>query len=923
MAKASGTNDILLIGDLNSDPQTFHGQKLVDFSNNNNMHLNVHEPTRITATSSTILDQIITSRPNLVTDIKIEPPVSTNDHCTVTASLNLKPKTDSPYERLMWNYKKADTIGLKDYLREADWNSCFLSDDVNIVAQHWSEILLNGARQFIPNRMVLVRPRDKPWYSNELRNLKRKVLRMFNRAKSTGREDIWDNYKQMNNDYHERVQLAKKQFELKRNKELKSNHKNNPKLWWRTVKQLLGFSRETEISTLLVNGVAISDSCSKAEILNNYFASHSDIDTKHARLPVENQIADAKLENICITENDVNDILKSLDTNKAYGVDGISPRLLKMVSAEITPSLTKLFNMSLHKGIFPDIWKQANVMPLFKKGKHSDINNYRPVSLLSSISKVFEKVVFKYMFNFFRTNLRITIHQSGFLPGDSTINQLVYLYNCFAEALDKKKDIHVVFCDISKAFDRVWHEGLLYKLQRNGIDGSLLAWCKNYLKNRKQRVLINGQHSNWKGINAGVPQGSVLGPLMFLIYINDIVDNISGNIKLYADDTALFIDVENTIEAEQILNEDLAKLKLWSDQWLVNFNAKKTVGMKISLKRNTQNNPDLYMNDSKLEIVDNYKHLGLQFNKRLNWRDHVLSIVTKGNRNLDVLKRLRYSLDRKTLETLYMSFIRPSLEYGSVIWDNCDEESQDMLEKVQLNAAKIITGAIKGTSHNSLYQECGWESLRKRRQDQKLILFHKMIHGNAPAYLCNMIPPKVGEIQKRVMRNADNYVKPLCRTEQYRSSFLPDVINSWNNLPRDIRNIENEKEFKHKLFVDRPQQIQLYYFGNRFENIIHSRIRMHCSCLKDHLHRLHVIENPICSCQLDIETAEHYFLKCPLYAIQRNILFDKVEQTLFTARDSINIDLLLYGHKDESISYNKSLFEIVHAYINATHRFEN
>jgi exonuclease III len=203
MAKASGINDILLIGDLNSDPQTFHGQKFINFCNNNNMHMNVHEPTRITATSSTILDQIVTSRPNLVTDVKIEPPISTNDHCTVTASLNLKPKTDPPFQRLMWNYKKADIVGLKNYLSQADWTSCFLSNDVNLVAQHWSEILLNGAREFIPNHMVLIRPKDT-------QNLKCKVLRMFHRAKSTGREEIWDNYKQMNNDYHEQVQQAKK-----------------------------------------------------------------------------------------------------------------------------------------------------------------------------------------------------------------------------------------------------------------------------------------------------------------------------------------------------------------------------------------------------------------------------------------------------------------------------------------------------------------------------------------------------------------------------------------------------------------------------------------------------------------------------------------------------------------------------------------
>jgi hypothetical protein len=186
-----------------------------------------------------------------------------------------------------------------------------------------------------------------------------------------------------------------------------------------------------------------------------------------------------------------------------------------------------------------------------------------------------------------------------------------------------------------------------------------------------------------------------------------------------------------------------------------------------------------------------------------------------------------------------------------------------------------------------------------------------------------MVPPKVGELQTRVMRNADNYVKPLCRTEQYRLSFLPDVINSWNQLPNAIRNIESEKEFKQKLLADRPKQNLLYYYGNRFENIIHARIRMKCSCLKDHLHRLHVIENPVCNCNIDTETSEHYFLKCPLYAIQRNVLLDQVEQNLFIDRNSITIDVLLYGIKDESLTNNEFLFKIVHSYIHATHRFDN
>ena len=201
-------------------------------------------------------------------------------------------------------------------------------------------------------------------------------------------------------------------------------------------------------------------------------------------------------------------------------------------------ALSNLFNYSMSKGIFPDIWKEANVSPLFKKDDPSSVSNYRPISLLNTIGKVMEKIVHKHMFNFFLDQHAITSLQSDFVPGDSTVNQLVDIYNTFCKALDDGKEVRAIFCDVSKAFDRVWHKGLLYKLKLKGIDETLLQWLASYLSNRKQRVVIPGACSEWVAITAGVPQGSILGPLLFLIYINDIVEDIHSNIRLFADDTS-------------------------------------------------------------------------------------------------------------------------------------------------------------------------------------------------------------------------------------------------------------------------------------------------------------------------------------------------------------------------------------------------
>ena len=227
------------------------------------------------------------------------------------------------------------------------------------------------------------------------------------------------------------------------------------------------------------------------------------------------------------------------------------------------------------------------------------------------MSKVCEKVVFKHVYNYVRDNLLISIHQSGFTVGDSTIHQLLYLYDTFCKALDEKKDVRIIFCDQSKAFDRVWHAGLLYKLQCNGITGPLHSWFKDYLNNRKQRVIIDGANSCFRTIKAGVPQGSILGPLLFLIHINDITENIESEIKLFADDTSLYIKVDNDVAtATRKLNRDLETINRWAKKWLVSFNPQKTKSLYITLKKNVNPTP-LEFDGHILQDVKNHNTLAL------------------------------------------------------------------------------------------------------------------------------------------------------------------------------------------------------------------------------------------------------------------------------------------------------------------------
>ena len=308
------------------------------------------------------------------------------------------------------------------------------------------------------------------------------------------------------------------------------------------------------------------------------------LNEQHATLPNlhDNTFPNLHLDNIIFSQLEVESVLKTLVTGKASGPNGLSNRILRELSSELSNPFCSLFNQSLRTGTFPATYKEANVCPVPQKGDMSIISNYLPLSLLNSESKVFERLVFKYLFNHFQDNNLLSSLQSGFLPRDSTINQLTFLYNTFCQALDAGKEVRAVFCDISKAFDRVWHSGLLYKLQAAGVTGDALNRFKNYLADRKQRVVLPGTVSEWKFIRAGVPQGSILGPLLFLLYINDTVADIGSNIRLFADYTSLLITVDNPITAAENLNTDLDKISQWAATWLATFNPNKTEALLFS-----------------------------------------------------------------------------------------------------------------------------------------------------------------------------------------------------------------------------------------------------------------------------------------------------------------------------------------------------
>ena len=503
---------------------------------------------------------------------------------------------------------------------------------------------------------------------NNIRKLIRQRKRIHKQAKQkVNDENSWFLFRKKKNEVIAAVRKAKKSYLEKLTQKTSDNY-DSTKTWWKVTKTFLNSKKQSEIPPLFYNNSFYENPQEKVEIFNDFFASQFDLNDSGTSIP--DLIGDPNqniIENIELSENEVIDILKSLDTSKSSGPDFISPKMLKIGASELANPLCKLFNTSLNCCKFPSSWKKANITPVYKKGNKDSVSNYRPISLLSCVGKVMERCVYKHLHNFMRDNDIITKFQSGFTKGDSTTNQLTNTYNTFASALDNGKEIRVVFFDISKAFDRVWHKGLIYKLKKIGIKSNIILWLTDYLCDRKQRVVLDGKVSDWRDVKAGVPQGPILGPLLFLVFINDITESIGTNIRLFADDTSLYLVIENPVNDAVRLQLDLQNISTWAKQWLVYFHPDKTVSMLISKRIIRPIHPPLIMNGAPLTEVTSHKHLGIYISNDGSWHDHIKYIMEKGVETVAITKKSKILSRLKIPKKIYFSFIRPILEYGDFI----------------------------------------------------------------------------------------------------------------------------------------------------------------------------------------------------------------------------------------------------------------
>jgi hypothetical protein len=689
------------------------------------------------------------------------------------------------------------------------------------------------------------------------------------------------------------------------------------------------------IPALQVNNKNITTSSEKAKHFTEYFAAQQTLPPlpfNHALPPIL-FLTDQRLDSIHTSNQEVLKVLKGLDTGKANGPDGVSNRLLKESAPAIANPLSILLNKSFDLAKVPKTWKESNICPIHKKDDRSLVSNYRPIALLSCIGKVQERVVYIHLYRYLKANRLLTWKNSGFKELDSAMNQLLYITDKIHRALEEGKEICLVFLDISKAFDRVWHSGLLHKLRCLGIEGNLFEWLSDYLTNRRIRAVINGQKSDWQNTTAGVPQGSILGPLLFLVFINDITVNIESDIHLFADDTSLMDIIDNHILSYAKLNRDLNRLSSWAKKWMVTFNATKTVYLQVTRKINPAPKPILRLNGVVVREVLTHKHLGLTFNGTLSWADHISQVVTKAARCIGLLRRISRDVPRQCLEILYKAMIRPILEYADIIYDGSADTHLQRVESTQRQAALVCTGAYKHTHHEKLLEELGWPLLEIRRKHHRLNAMYKIQNGLAPTYLQGICPPLTRNRTDYDLRTGSNITTPAQRTTTYHMSFIPHSIRDWNNLDILSKSSTSIECFKYKLKTALSCKPNPLFFHNNSKAAINqSRLRMGLSALSSHRFDYNHIDNPKClTCNARTEDPAHYFLLCPTYDTVRPNLLDGICNILRNSNIEVNftkryfiaflIKTILNGSSILSEKENKEVMKLTQSFIHESKRF--
>ena len=689
-------NTIVLVGDFNLPDVTWDrltatstpSRNFCDFIFDNALLQISDKPTH---TGGNILDLIITNSDDCVRNLTIHSSghLVISDHFTLTFHLSTTLPSYARYmPKYVYDYPKADYNGLCSYLLDFDFSPCLLSQDVELVWYAIKNAIYEGMTFFIP-KVRLRRHQYPRWFTPELRHLSKCLHTLRKKVSKKPTPYLCNKLEKQTSNLCDKIQSAKSLYESR----LVANFAGNCNSKIYDYIQSLSNS-STIPSTVFLNTESATSDSEKADLFNTFFHSVYKPSLSNPSLPPSSEptLTYPNITNISFTELDVFSALSSLDPAKSMGVDCIGSKLLKHCALALYIPLHHLFSLSISKHSIPSEWKHHSITPIYKSGEKSLISNYRPVSLLCITSKVLERLIYDNLSKFVLSHGIISPSQFGFLKYRSTTQQLLVFLDNVHRILNSNDACDVIYLDFKKAFDSVPHHELLSKIWNIGITGNLWKWFREYLNNRIQHVSINGSNSSILPVLSGVPQGSILGPLLFLLFINDLPQYVLHSIPLlFADDTKCLSPISSPLDC-QLLQSDLDKLSNWSFEWRLLFNESKCT--LLSFSSNDYSSPNIfpyYINNCEITSCTHHKDLGITMSCDLSWSMHIAQISSKAYRILGLLRRTFSATNSiTTRKSLYISLVRSQLLYGSQIWRPVLIKDIKSLEQIQRRATKFI-----------------------------------------------------------------------------------------------------------------------------------------------------------------------------------------------------------------------------------------
>ena len=470
--------------------------------------------------------------------------------------------------------------------------------------------------------------------------------------------------------------------------------------------------------------------------------------------------------------------------------------LLKERAEELAPIFTLLFQATLRQGKIPQQWKSAHVSPIFKKADKHKPENYRPISLTSIVCKIMEHIIHSQIIHHLDNNGILNNKQFGFRKKRSCESQLILTIDDLAKGLQNREQIDAILLDFSKAFDKVPHERLLLKLHHVGVRGTVLSWIRDFLTDRSQKVILEGKASKTSQVTSGVPQGTVLGPLLFLVYINDLPDCVTSEIRLFADDALLYRPIHTGEDATH-LTKDLERLQDWERTWQMSFNPDKCEVLRITNKRTNIISQQYSIHGAVLRTVNQAKYLGVTIKNNLDWKPHVNNICKKANSTRGFLQRNLRKCSPKIKELAYNTYVRPILEYASPVWDPHTKDLISQIDMVQRRAARFVKSDYDPRhSVTQMMRDLQWQSLHERRAHSKAIMLYRITHGfiAIPSGPPNLVPST-----SHTRGHPMQFQRHHHRISASLYSFFPSTICLWNNLPASVVAAQSMEQFRSRL----------------------------------------------------------------------------------------------------------------------------